>query len=128
MVFKRGCVGNGEPPLFDGTLILKNEKIIRDFSLNILFTPEERHYDVITRLTGIAACDNYCQICNVGIKRLSAHKCPGKCDKCMHTDLCDKRGSLIICPKCLRDFYGKKCFCQHELNNSFKKMLVYAPR
>ena len=116
----RVVLANGERPLFDGQLILKNSNIEIKCILNILFSPELQHYNVITSLTGITVCDNFCQACNIGTKRISTHKCPEKCDRCFHNSLCDRETLHIKCVKCLREFYGEKCFRQHETVGSFK--------
>ena len=77
------------------------------------------HFDVIKSLTAFYDTPYYCHECKTAYTKRDKHKCPSKCLSCF-TYSKDKKceGHEIICEKCNRKFFGKKCFKNHLKNRS----------
>ena len=73
------------------------------------------HFDVIKSLTAFYDTTYFCHECKKGDK----HKCPAKCLNCF-TNAKGKKceGNEIICKKCNRKFFSKRCFKNHLKNRS----------
>ena len=77
------------------------------------------HFDVIKSMTGFMNTAYYCHECKMVYTKRSKHMCPLKCLSCFTYSKyrkCD--GNEIVCKKCNRKFFGKRCFNNHLKNRS----------
>ena len=77
------------------------------------------HFDVINSLTAFYDSPYYCHECKKAYTKRDKHKCPSKCLSCFtyaKERKCD--GKEIVCEKCNRKFFGKRCFKNHLKNQS----------
>ena len=77
------------------------------------------HFDVIKSLTAFYDTPYYCHECKKAYTKRDKHKCPSKCLSCFTYSKerkCD--GKEIVCEKCNRKFFGKRCFKNHLKNRS----------
>ena len=77
------------------------------------------HFDVIKSLTAFYDSPYYCHECKKTYTKRDNHKCPSKCLSCFtyaKERKCD--GNEIVCEKCNRKFFGKRCFKNHLKNRS----------
>ena len=77
------------------------------------------HFDVIKSLTALYDTPYYCHECKKAYTKRDKHKCPSKCLSCFtyaKERKCD--GKEIVCKKCNRKFFGKRCFKNHLKNRS----------
>ena len=77
------------------------------------------HFDVIKSLTAFYDTPYYCHECKKAYTKRDKHKCPSKCLSCftyMKDTKCE--GKEIICEKCNRKFFGKRCFKNHLKHRS----------
>ena len=75
------------------------------------------HFDVIKSLTAFYDSPYYCHECKKVYTKRDKHKCPSKCLSCFtyaKERKCD--GKEIVCEKCNRKFFGKRCFKNHLKN------------
>ena len=79
----------------------------------------KNHFDVIKSLTAFYDTPYYCHECKKAYTKRDKHKCPSKCLSCF-TYAKDKKceGKEIICEKCNKKFFGKRCFNNHLKNRS----------
>ena len=79
----------------------------------------KNHFDVIKSLTAFYNTPYYCHECKKAYTKRDKHKCPSKCLSCF-TYAKDKKceGNEIICSKCNRKFFGKRCFKNHLKNRT----------
>ena len=79
----------------------------------------KNHFDVIESLTAFYDSPYYCHECKKAYTKRDKHMCPSKCLSCV-TYAKDKKceGKEIICKKCNRKFFGKRCFKNHLKNRS----------
>ena len=73
------------------------------------------HFDVRKSLTAFYDTPYYCHECKKAYTKRDKHKCPSKCLSCftyMKDTKCE--GKEIICEKCNRKFFGKRCFKNHH--------------
>ena len=77
------------------------------------------HFNAIKSLTAFYDSPYYCHECKKAYTKRDKHKCPSKCLSCF-TYVKDKKceGNEIICEKCNRKFFGKRCFRNHLKNRS----------
>ena len=77
------------------------------------------HFDVIKSLTAFYDTPYYCHECKKAYTKRDKHKCPSKCLSCF-TYAKDRKceGNEIVCEKCNRKFFGKRCFKNHLKNRS----------
>ena len=77
------------------------------------------HFDVIKSLTGFYDTPYYCHECKKSYTKRDKHKCPSKCLSCF-TYAKERKceGKEIVCEKCNRKFFGKRCFKNHLKNRS----------
>ena len=72
------------------------------------------HFDVIKSLTAFYDTPYYCHECKKAYTKRDKHKCPSKCLSCFtYTKDTKCEGKEIICEKCNRKFFGKRCFKNH---------------
>jgi len=62
-----------------------------DKRLNLLNDDVDRHYHVITNLTGAMAKKYVCKACNKSCRSDAAHNCDQTCSKCMTSPPCDSK-------------------------------------
>ena len=78
------------------------------------------HFDIIKSLTAFYDTPYYCHECKKAYTKRDKHKCPSKCLSCFtytKDTKCEGK-NLIICEKCNRKFFGKRCFKNHLKNRS----------
>jgi len=78
--------------------------------LNLLYDDVERHYRVITNLTGAMARRYICKACNKSCWRDVSHVCDKTCSDCMMNPPCTFEDIRIPCEICNRHFRSQKCF------------------
>ena len=77
------------------------------------------HFDVIKSLTAFYDTPYYCHECKKAYTKRDKHKCPSNCLSCFtYTKDTKCEGKEIICEKCNRKFFGKRCFKNHLKNRS----------
>ena len=83
----------------------------------------KNHFDVIKSLTGFYDTPYYCHECKKAHTKRDKHQCPSKCLSCF-TYAKDRKcnGKEIVCEKCNRKFFGKRCFKNHLKNRSKASM------
>ena len=77
------------------------------------------HFDVVKSMTAFYDSPYYCHECKKAYTKRDKHKCPSKCLSCFtyaKERKCD--GKEIVCEKCNRKFFGKRCFKNHLKNRS----------
>ena len=79
----------------------------------------KNHFDVIKSLTAFYDAPYYCHECKKAYTKRDKHKCPSKCLSCF-TYAKDRKceGNEIVCEKCNRKFFGKRCFKNHLKNRT----------
>ena len=77
------------------------------------------HFDVIKSLTAFYDTAYYCHEVKKAYTKRDKHKCPSKCISCFSYPK-DKKceGIEIICEKCNRKIFGKRCFKNHLKSRS----------
>ena len=77
------------------------------------------HFDVIKSLTAFYDSPYYCHECKKAYTKRDKHKCPSKCLSCFtYAKDIKCEGKEIVCDKCNRKFFGKRCFKNHLKNRS----------
>ena len=85
----------------------------------IYLLKNRNHFDVIKSLTAFYDTPYYCHECKKAYTKRDKHKCPSKCLSCFtYTKDTKCEGKEIICEKCNRKFFGKRCFKNHLKNRS----------
>ena len=77
------------------------------------------HFDVVKSMTAFYDSPYYCQECKKTYTKRDKHMCPSKCLSCFtyaKERKCD--GKEIVCEKCNRKFFGKRCFKNHLKNRT----------
>ena len=79
----------------------------------------KNHFDMIKSLTAFYDTPYYCHECKKAYTKRDKHKCPSKCLSCF-TYAKDRKceGNEIVCEKCNRKFFGKRCFKNHLKNRT----------
>ena len=79
----------------------------------------KNHFDMIKSLTAFYDTPYYCHECKKAYTKRDKHKCPSKCLSCF-TYAKDRKceGNEIVCEKCNRKFFGKRCFKNHHKNRT----------
>ena len=77
----------------------------------IYLLKNRNHFDVIKSLTTFYDTPYYCHECKKAYTKRDKHKCPSKCLSCF-TYAKERKcnGKEIVCEKCNRKFFGKRCF------------------
>ena len=85
----------------------------------IYLLKRRNHFDVIKSLTAFYDTPYYCHECKKAYTKRDKHKCPSKCLSCF-TYAEDKKcdGKEIVCEKCDRRFFHKRCCKDHHKNRS----------
>ena len=77
------------------------------------------HFDIIKSLTAFYDSPYYCHEGKKAYTKRDKHKCPSKCLSCFTYSKDIKcEGKEIVCDKCNRKFFGKRCFKNHLKNRS----------
>ena len=77
----------------------------------IYLLKNRNHFDVIKSLTAFYDTPYYCHECRKAYTKRDKHKCPSKCLSCFtYAKDIKYEGKEIICEKCNRKFFGKRCF------------------
>jgi len=82
--------------------------------INLLYDDVDRHYHVITNLTGSMAKKYVCKACNKSCRSDVAHNCDQTCCECMTSLPCAFVGIRIPCDECNRHFRSQNCFDNHK--------------
>ena len=91
----------------------------KDSEDKIYLLKTRNHFDVIKSLTAFYDSPYYCHECKKTYTKRDKHKCPSKCLSCFtYTKDTKCEGKEIICKKCNRKFFGKRCFKNHLKNRS----------
>ena len=79
-----------------------------------IYLLKTNHFDIIKSLTALYDTPYYCHECERAHTKRDKHKCPSKCLSCF-TYAKDKKcdGKEIVCEKCNRKFFSKRCFKNH---------------
>ena len=91
----------------------------KDSEDKIYLLKTRNHFDVIKSMTAFYDSPYYCHECKKAYTKRDKHKCPSKCLSCFtyaKERKCD--GKEIVCVKCNRKFFGKRCFKNHLKNRS----------
>jgi hypothetical protein len=96
--------------------------------LNLLYDDVQRHYHVITSLTGAMARRYVCKACNKGCKRDASHVCDQTCSDCMMSPACAFEGVRIPCDACNRHFRSQSCFDKHLKREGGRKTVCERKR
>ena len=89
--------------------------------LNLLYDDVERHYHVITNLTGDMAKKYVCKACGKSCRSDTAHNCDQTCSACMTSLPCAFEGIRIPCDECNRHFRSQNCYDNHKIRATKKK-------
>ena len=91
----------------------------KDSEDKIYLLKTRNHFDVIKSLTAFYNSAYYCHECKKTFTRRDKHKCPSKCLSCFTYNKDTKcEGKEIVCEKCNRKFFGKRCLKNHLKNRS----------
>ena len=91
----------------------------KDSEDKIYLLKTRNHFDVIKSLTAFYNSPYYCHECKKAFTRRDKHKCPSKCLSCFTYNKDTKcEGKEIVCEKCNRKFFGKRCLKNHLKNRS----------
>ena len=91
----------------------------KDSEDKVYLLKTRNHFDVIKSLTAFYDTPYYCYKCKKAYTKRDKHKCPSKCLSCFTYAKDTKcEGKEIICEKCNRKFFGKRCFKNHLKNRS----------
>jgi len=82
--------------------------------LNLLYDDVERHYHVITNLTGAMAKRYVCKACHKSCWRDVTHVCDQTCSDCKASPPCAFSGARTHCDDCNRHFRSPSCFANHK--------------
>ena len=85
----------------------------------IYLLKRRNHFDIIKSLTALYDTLTIAMSVRRHTPKETKHKCPSKCLSCF-TYTKDKKcdGKEIVCEKCNRKFFGKRCFKNHLKNRS----------
>ena len=96
--------------------------------LNILYVAVERHYHVITNLTGAVVEKYVCKGCSKAGKRDIAHVSDQTCSNCMVSPPCAFAEFRIPCDDCHGHFRNVACFAKHRRRTSNRKSVCERKR
>jgi len=96
--------------------------------LNLLYDNVERHYHVITNLTGAMAKKYVCIACHKSCRRDMTHVCDQTCSDCMASLPCTFSDVRIPCDGCNRHFRSRTCFDNHKQITAKRKSVCERKR
>jgi hypothetical protein len=82
--------------------------------LNLLYDAANRHYNIITNITGAMAQRHVCKGCDKGGNL--THKCDAVCSDCLSVPPCAFDENSIPCPSCNGRFRSRASFDRHKTN------------
>jgi len=89
--------------------------------LNLLYDDVERHYHVITNLTGAMAKRYICNACHKSCGRDITHNCDQTCSDCMASPPCTFSDVRIPCDGCNIHFRSRTCFANHKQSTTKRR-------
>jgi len=98
--------------------------VVSNKRLNLLYDDVDRHYHVITNMTGAMAKKYVCKACNKSCRSDTANNCDPTCSECMTSPPCAFEGFRIPCDECNRHFRSQNCFDNHKKRVTKKKNCV----
>ena len=91
----------------------------KDSEDKVYLLKTRNHFDVIKSLTAFYDTPYYCHEYKKAYTKRDKHKCPSKYLSCFtYTKDTKCEGKEIICEKCNRKFFGKRCFKNHLKDRS----------
>jgi len=96
--------------------------------LNLLYDDVERHYHVITNLTGAMAKRYIYNACHKSCGRDITHVCDQTCSGCMASPPCTFSDVRIPCDGCNRRFRSRTCFANHKQSTAMRKCVCERKR
>jgi len=96
--------------------------------LNLLYDDVERHYHVITNLTGAMAERYVCSACHKSCCRDIIQVCDQTCSDCMASPPCTFTDVRIPCDVCNRHFRSRTCFANHKQRCAERKSVCECKR
>ena len=69
-----------------------------------LYWNGDKHYDTVTKVTGLLGCVYYCEYCDKGYTERGDHRCNDGCDGCYSDIPCilDRKSNVLIVRELLR--------------------------
>jgi len=110
---------NCEDKMFEGRVEDASKKRI-----NLLYDDVERHYHVITNLTGAMARKFVCKGCNKACTSDVMHACDQTCSDCMNVPPCAFSDVRIPCAECNRHFRSRTCYANHKQQSTSNRKSV----
>ena len=96
--------------------------------LNLLYDYVERHYHVITNLTGAMAKRYVCKACHKSCGRDITHVCDQTCSDCMASPPCAFSDARTYCDECNRHFRSPTCYANHKQSTTKRKSVCERKR
>jgi len=96
--------------------------------LNLLYDDVERHYHVITNLTGAMAKKYVCNACLKSCGRDITQVCDQTCSDSMTCPPCAFSDVRIPCDGCNRHFRSVTCFAKHNQSTAKRKSVCERKR
>jgi hypothetical protein len=112
---------NGADKMFEG-------QVDSSKRINLLYDDVERHYHVITNLTGAMARRSVCKACNKACTSYVTHACDQKCSDCMTSPPCAFSDVRIPCDGCNRHFRSRTCYANHKQREPNKRSVCEIKR
>ena len=97
----------------DGLIFPLQFKKKRETKVIHLYWNGDKHYDTVTKVTGLMGCSYYCEYCDVGYTNRGDHRCNDGCDGC-YSDIPCIPGQKVKCVDCKRTFKSQSCFDNHK--------------
>jgi len=96
--------------------------------LNLLYDYVERHYHVITKLTGTMAKRYVCKACHKSFGHDIKHVCDPTCSDCMASPPCAFFDARTYCDECNRHFRSPTCYANHKQSTTKRKSICERKR
>jgi len=96
--------------------------------LNLLYDDVERHYNVITNVTGAMARRYVCNACHKSCWSAITRVCDQTCSDCMASPPCAFSDFRIPCDGCNRHFRIRTCFANHKQSMAKRKTVCERKR
>ena len=84
----------------------------------IIYSQDEKHYDVILSMKRLLDRSYYCDLCKIGYNQLGDHKCSNTCSFCYRYGC--KLYEKIKCMFCFKNCNNETCVRFHQENFCFK--------
>ena len=96
--------------------------------LNLVYDDVEKHYHVITNLTGAMSREYVCKGCNKACTSDVTHVCDQTCSDWMANTPCAFSNVRILCDDCNRQFRISMFFDNHKQSTSTRKSVCERKR